>query len=295
MTVSQRGLWMGFMSAERFPERPAAIVQGTTLSYRQLRETAIRIAASIQAHQEDSRTPLTAVFAQRSATAFTGVLGALLAGNGYVPLNRTFPVTRTRLMFQRSQCRSIIVDAESLPQLDALLDGDNGKLLLVTPDLEDPRCYRERWPQHIFFGSGDLEGYAAWREPTLDGDAIAYLLFTSGSTGAPKGVMVAHRNVTSFVDYIAGRLEVTERDIVSQMFDLTFDLSAFDMFVSWERGAGSVCVLSFAKDIDQSGTIHSRQWADNLVLGPLDGFTYEAIGSAEAGRVPIPQTEPVLW
>ena len=54
-------------------------------------------------------------------------------------------------------------------------------------------------------------------------------------------------------------------------------------------------VLSFAKDIDQSGTIHSRQWADNLVLGPLDGFTYEAIGSAEAGRVPIPQTEPVLW
>ena len=54
MAVSQRGLWMGFMrSAERFPERPAVIVHGTSLSYRQLRETAIRIAASIQAHQED--------------------------------------------------------------------------------------------------------------------------------------------------------------------------------------------------------------------------------------------------
>ena len=62
-------------SAERFPERPAVIVHGTSLSYRQLRETAIRIAASIQAHQEDSWTPLTAVFAQRSATAFTGYLG----------------------------------------------------------------------------------------------------------------------------------------------------------------------------------------------------------------------------
>src|SRR6266436_1477575 len=144
--------------SERFPERPAVI------SYRQLRETATRIAASVQAHQEDSRTPLTAVFARRSATAFAGVLGALLAGNGYVPLNRTFPVSRTRLMFERSQCRSIIVDAGSLPQLDALLDGENGQLLVVAPDLEDPRCYRERWPQHVFVGFGGLKGYAAWRE-----------------------------------------------------------------------------------------------------------------------------------
>src|SRR5262249_30476886 len=173
MAVSQRGLWMGFMrSAERFPERPAVTVQGMPLSYRQLRETAIRIAACIQAHQDDSWTPLTAVFAHRSATAFAGVLGALLAGNGYVPLNRTFPATRTRLMFERSQCRSMIVDADSLPQLDALLGGNSEPLLIITPDLEDLRSHRERWPQHVFVGSKHLEGTAAWREPTLDRDAI---------------------------------------------------------------------------------------------------------------------------
>jgi amino acid adenylation domain-containing protein len=144
-------------------------------------------------------------------------------------------------MFERSQCRSIIVDAESLPQLDTLLDRENGQLLVIAPDLEAPRYYRERWPQHIFVGFADLEGDAAWCEPAQSGDVIAYLLFTSGSTGVPKGVMVAHRNVTSFIDCVADRLEFTERDIVSQMFDLTFDLSAFDMFVSWERGACVCC------------------------------------------------------
>lgn len=227
-------------SAQRFPERPAIVVEGESLSYALLRESALRIAAAIQTHREDSFAPLTAVFAHRSATAFAGVLGSLLAGNGYVPLNRAFPLARTRLMFESSQARSIVVDKESAPQLNALLEGKE-RVLVIAPDLPDLGRHRERWPQHRFVGAPDLERSAAWREPTLDQDAIAYLLFTSGSTGIPKGVMVAHRNVASFVDYVADRLEIAERDVMTQMFDLTFDLSAFDMFVSWERGACLCC------------------------------------------------------
>jgi amino acid adenylation domain-containing protein len=242
MVGSRRGLWTGFLrSAERFPERPAVVAQGTSLSYRQLRDVAVRIAACIQANREDAWTPLTAVFAHRSVAAFAGVLGTLLAGHGYVPLNRTFPVERTRMMFRRPECRSIIVDAGSLPQMGDLLNGESAPLLIIAPDLDDPQPYRERWPRHVVVGAADLEGYAAWREPIPDGDAIAYLLFTSGSTGTPKGVMVAHRNVVAFVDHVADRLEITERDVVSQTFELTFDLSAFDMFVSWERGACVCC------------------------------------------------------
>jgi amino acid adenylation domain-containing protein len=242
MAGSRHGSWTGFLrSAERFPDRPAVVVQGASLSYRQLRDAAMRIAACIQAHRAESSAPMTAVFAHRSAAAFAGVLGALLAGNGYVPLNRTYPVARTQLMFRRSECRSIVVDAESMLQMDDLLDGESGRLLIIAPDLDDPQHCRERWPRHVVAGRADLEGYGAWREPTSGGDAIAYLLFTSGSTGTPKGVAVAHRNVVAFVDQVADRFEITERDVVSQTFDLTFDLSAFDMFVSWERGACACC------------------------------------------------------
>jgi amino acid adenylation domain-containing protein len=228
-------------SAAQFSERPAVIVEGKALSYWQLRERALRIAATIQAHREPSETPLVAVFAYRSATAFASVIGSLLAGTGYVPLNPTFPLTRTQFMFERSQCRTIVVDTQSLPQLNALLGGNDEQLLVIAPDLQDLREHRQQWPRHIFIGARELELPTVWREPTRDPHAIAYLLFTSGSTGIPKGVMVADRNVTSFVDYMADRLAVTEQDIVSQMFDFTFDLSAFDMFVAWERGACICC------------------------------------------------------
>ncbi len=239
---NRSGLWMGFLrSAERFPERPALIVQGETLTYARLRETALRIAATIQAHPEDSSAPLTAVFARRSATAFAGVLGALSSGYGYVPLNPTFPLMRSRLMFERSQARSIVVDTESLPQLDAILDGDPRRLLVICPDLPDVGRQRKRWPQNIIVGAADLAPSAAWREPAVNRDAIAYLLFTSGSTGIPKGVMVAHRNVVSFVNYMAVRFDISEQDVMTQMIELTFDLSAFDMIVCWKRGACLCC------------------------------------------------------
>src|ERR1017187_10230379 len=185
----ERALWTGFMqSAERFPERPAVFAEGRTLSYHELQELATRIAATIQARPAFSQVPLTAVFAYRSPTAFAGVLGALLAGNGYVPLNRTFPAERTEVMFERSECRSIIVDTGSLPQMGKLLDRADQPLLVILPDAPNVRDYRERWPRHTFFGFGDLRWSGLWREPAATPDAIAYLLFTSGSTGIPKNV-----------------------------------------------------------------------------------------------------------
>lgn len=238
----ERGLWTGFMrSAESFAERPAVFVDGRALSYNKLRDIATRIAATIQAHPSYSKIPLTAVFAYRSSTAFTGILGSLLAGNGYVPLNRTFPQERTKVMFERSECQSIIVDAGSLPQINKLLDGAKDELLVLLPDQLDVEPFSQRWPRHNFVGSNDLVPSTAWREPALMPDSIAYLLFTSGSTGTPKGVMVGHRNVIPVLDYMVDRYGINENDRLSQMFDMTFDLSVFDIFASWERGACVCC------------------------------------------------------
>lgn len=240
--IARTGLWEGFISsANQFPDRPALLVDGKQSSYADLREAACRIAATLQAYPEFRETALTAVFGYRTSAAFEGVLGALLAGNGYVPLNRTFPVERTQAMFERSDSRSIVVDSQSLPQLGPLLDRAKNPVLVILPELSDVSSFRMQWSHHIFVGRPDLKPASAWQKPAANTEAIAYLLFTSGSTGTPKGVMVAVRNVLAFVGYMVERYQLTEQDRCSQMFDMTFDLSAFDMFVCWERGACLCC------------------------------------------------------
>jgi len=238
---SERQLWTGFIrSSERFPERPAIQV-GRELTYEKLAERAKSIAATIQAGLTSCEVPLTAVFAYRSETAYAAILGALMAGHGYVPLNRTFPVERTRQMLERSRCRSIVVDVGSEPQLDALLAGIETPLLLLCPDRSDVTELAAKFPAHRIVGVNDLAHADDWRAPNVASNSIAYLLFTSGSTGQPKGVMVSHANVLHYVDYVSKRYGFTSTDRISQTFDLTFDLSAHDMFVAWHNGACVCC------------------------------------------------------
>jgi amino acid adenylation domain-containing protein len=241
MVAPARSLHSGFLrSAERFPDRPAVQLAGEVLNYRQLLERASRIAGALS-NRAPAQPALTAIFGHRSFPAYAGVLGALLGGHGYVPLNPNFPVDRTRRMLVHSGCRSVVVDTHGAEQLNDVLQGIDTELVVLLPGRPDVADLAQRWGRHRFLGLRELEGEAPSVQRHVDPGSIAYLLYTSGSTGQPKGVMVAHRNVTHFVDYMVERYEVTERDRFSHTFDLTFDLSAFDMFVAWEQGACLCC------------------------------------------------------
>ncbi len=232
----QRALVDGFLdSAASFPDRPAVAIQDKSLSYGELRGNARKIAGTLQRHQGD-QTGMCGVYGHRSFAAMAGVLGALLKGDAYVPLNPAFPPERTLQMMSRAALTRFVVEAQSLESFLPLLADYPTQSLVVIPDGE-PDEIPQSCRHHTFVGGSELCGEETFKPVPIDPENLAYLLFTSGSTGIPKGVMVKQSNVVHFVDYMVERYEVNEHDRLSQTFDLTFDLSAFDMFVAWEKGA----------------------------------------------------------
>jgi amino acid adenylation domain-containing protein len=241
--MNGKSLSGGFLeSAERFGSRPALVVDGKTLAYRELGSLSAGIASTILQTEHDV-SPLAAVLASRSISAYAGILGILRAGKGYVPLSPKLPIARTRKMLVLSGSGAVVVGPESVALLPSLLAGISRELAIILPEVADAGALAAAFPQHRFVSSRQVsDGRREALPSEANSGAIAYLVFTSGSTGEPKGVPISHSNVRGYIEYIADRYDLTERDRVSQEFDLTFDLSVHDMFVCWERGACLFCV-----------------------------------------------------
>ncbi|MEU6669816.1 amino acid adenylation domain-containing protein [Streptomyces sp. NPDC046727] len=219
------------------PDRPALVVGGRILSYGECDDIARRWAARL-VDAAGRRVVRVGVFGHRSRTSYLGVLAALRAGAGFVPLNPRFPVRRTRDMMERAELDAIIADDAAAEQLPELLAG-----LARPPAVLLPGSARPELPGVRLMSGTDLAAAAPLADPVTAGpDDLAYLLFTSGSTGAPKGVPITHGNARAFLDHNQQRYGIEPADRFSQTFEQTFDLSVFDLFMAWEHGA-AVCAM----------------------------------------------------
>jgi amino acid adenylation domain-containing protein len=229
----------GFLrSVEAYPSRPAVETPELRVSYGELADLAGRVCSAL-ATADAEPGGFSAILGGQSVATFGAILGSLLRGQAYVPLGLDYPAARNAEMLERSGARTLFVDRAGLPALAKVLEAVSAPITVWL--LEDEAGPRPEFVHHRIFGLEELPTGRIGDRRAPRPDDPAYVLFTSGTTGRPKGVAVSHANVRAFLDAARARFEPTPEDRFSHTFNLTFDLSVFDLFVAWDSGACVCC------------------------------------------------------
>lgn len=177
------------------------------------------------------------ILCYRSINAYSGILGTLFSGRGYLPLNPANPTDKLHKIITVSECKTIILGEECADVFSALADITSPLTLLCPKPGEKIRTLQRKNTHHTFIFPEQFPTVDIASNVRIEENSPAYMMFTSGSTGEPKGIIVSHKNLYSYCVYSLERYQFNENDRVSQMFDITFDLSVHDIVTTFLSGA----------------------------------------------------------
>ena len=228
-------------SAMKYPNKEAIVLRDQRMTYSELERETNKLAYSLS-RVGIEKGERVGIYMNRCLHSIVGAFGILKAGATYVPIDPMCPPGRLNYIINKGAIKFLITTQEKLTNI--------GRAFSEGCPIENILIMNSLGPGSRSPGSTKLIDWQEMREAaevhasctnTIDSD-LAYILFTSGSTGDPKGVMISHLNSLTFVNSAHDFFQTRTTDRFSNICPLHFDMSIVDIFVALKAGA-SVLII----------------------------------------------------